>query len=955
MRKVLPSSIRRRYLVLSLSILFFLAAAGAGAFIYMKDSQDELRLKREAMYEKQVKLEILRDSLNDMFFRARGYVAFQNSNELDQVYKDIDQVYRSLNELQEINLTPKEQQMIVELTAFLETYENKALPSAIKLVENNDYEGIRKLSNEGMTAEVNRFMEYVKQYKTNIDDDLEALSEDMLQQANRITLGTITFILLMCLFISSLIWRMMNEIVKPLENMTKVADDFTSGKSFSLLPVDRNDEIGVLNASFGSMIRTIQEKEEELMAQNEELVMQQEELQEHQAKIEESLAETNQTKERLERYNELNHVLSFSLNKQELSHCVLDYLDKVYQLDLGLFWIRDSGEHALKGVTKSMFSDFQNSQSEYVDQRLKEAPFFTIKREAVQEKGLSMDTVYVHDYFAGVHNPNGDMAALFGGSRIGRDFTAQEQKDMLGLLNRVYLAIERIQLYDRNVQERMLNERIINNINEGIQFVGTDGEMLQRNEALGSILDCGHMPLDAAIEKEEWIDRLANQADDPSNMKVFIEKCLNQTGQGVSQHRYKVIRPTERVVDVYSAPVMIDGIKTGTIFVHRDITKEYEVDQMKTELVSTVSHELRTPLSSVLGFTELLLHKQLKPEKQKKYLETIYKEAKRLTNLINDFLDLQRMETGSQVYRMDEILINEIAVEAIGRFRSESSHPFVIVDEAPNVKVEGDRDRIAQVLTNIVGNAVKFSPDGGHVTLTLSNEADQVVVSIRDEGIGIPSEDVPKLFNKFQRIDNSARRKIGGTGLGLAICREIIEKHNGSISIESDEGKGTTVRFSLPLVSSGTRQMIGTETQENSPSVMIVEDDMSLALLLSEELKMNGFTVIYHMSPMDAFEEAKRTDLVGAVIDIMLGDDLDGWDLVRLLKEEKKTRHIPIIISSALDPHQEADHLSQIDHYLTKPYPPKQLSKAVLGFLSEPVQKGVIFYPEEGSDEHESK
>ncbi|WNS81416.1 ATP-binding protein [Domibacillus sp. DTU_2020_1001157_1_SI_ALB_TIR_016] len=955
MNKPITSGIRRRYLLLSLSILLVLTAAGTGAFLYMKHSQDELRVERERLYDKQVKLETLRDSLNDLFFRARGYIAFRDSEELNRVYEDLNEVEGALEELKGVRLNSKEQQMTEKLTEFLSTYQSDTLPTLIRFVEANDYAGLQNYySSRDIVDSVNQFMEYVKQYKVDIDDDLEALSKEMIEQANEFTFVMVIFLFLLFVFIAYLIWRMMKDIVRPLEQMRQATDDFASGKSFSLLPVKRSDEIGVLFSSFGSMIRIIQEKEEELTAQNEELIMQQEELQEHQHKIEESLHETKQTKERLERYNDLNHVLSFTLNKQELADSILEYLDSTYELDLGMFWIRESGERALKGMTDALFEEFSTNRTDYIDQRLKEDAFFTVTREASHEKGLAADSVLVHDYFSGVHNPEGDMVALFGASRIGRAFSEKEQKELRGLLNRVALAIERIQLYDRNIKERILNERIINNINEGIQFVGHDGSMLQRNEAVCEIINC-EVPLDETVERAQWIDHISNQTDDPDQMREFLEGCIDSGAHHVQEYRYRILEPAERVIEVYSAPVLVNEEKIGTILVHRDITREYEVDQMKTELVSTVSHELRTPLSSVLGFTELLLHKQLKPEKQKKYLETIYKEAKRLTNLINDFLDLQRMESGSQVYQMEPLQINELAVEAIARFRTESSHPLVVVDEAANVQVEGDKERLAQVLTNVLGNAIKFSPDGGHVTLTLSNDENNVMVAIQDEGIGIPAEDIPKLFNKFQRIDNSARRKIGGTGLGLAICREIIEKHNGTITIESEEGKGTIVRLSLPLLSTGRHRIARPEGNENSPSVMIVEDDMSLALLLSEELKMSGFTVVYHMKPSEAFEEAKRTPLVGIVIDLMLGDDLNGWDLVELLKKEEKTKDIPIIISSALDQAEGEGKLHQIDHYLTKPYPPTQLSKAVLGFLTEPIQQGVIFYPERGSDQDESK
>ncbi|EMF45856.1 hypothetical protein B481_2697 [Planococcus halocryophilus Or1] len=385
---------------------------------------------------------------------------------------------------------------------------------------------------------------------------------------------------------------------------------------------------------------------------------------------------------------------------------------------------------------------------------------------------------------------------------------------------------------------------------------------------------------------------------------------------------------------------------------HRDITREHEVDKMKSELVSTVSHELRTPLSSVLGFTELLLNKQLKPEKQERYLKTIYKEAKRLTNLINDFLDLQRMESGDQVYRMDKLPVNELIIETVEKFRTENMHSIVFIDDATDVVVEGDRERIAQVLMNLVGNAIKFSPQGGSVTISMKNDLNNLRVTIKDEGIGIPEEDIPKLFSKFQRIDNSSRRKIGGTGLGLAICQEIILQHNGEIWIESKEEQGTSVHFELPLVSQH-QEYTNHEGSEENPPVMIVEDDMSLALLLSEELKVNGFKVIYHTSPKEAFKEAKRTPLVGAVVDIMLGEELSGWDLVDMMKEDPLTKDIPIVISSALDPSSDAKKIDKISHYLTKPYAPTNLSKVMKKLLDSQHRDGAIYYASKDYQETE--
>lgn len=174
----------------------------------------------------------------------------------------------------------------------------------------------------------------------------------------------------------------------------------------------------------------------------------------------------------------------------------------------------------------------------------------------------------------------------------------------------------------------------------------------------------------------------------------------------------------------------------GTMFVHRDITREYEIDQMKSELVSTVSHELRTPLSSVLGFTELLLAKELKPERQKNISKPFIKSMVRLTNLINDFLDLQRMESGRQQYTMQPLSMDEMAIDIVNRFRHEQKHHVHLIDKAKHVNVVGDQERLVQLFINLIGNAIKFSPAGGDVTITLENINQMLQVRIKDQASG---------------------------------------------------------------------------------------------------------------------------------------------------------------------------------------------------------------------------
>lgn len=258
---------------------------------------------------------------------------------------------------------------------------------------------------------------------------------------------------------------------------------------------------------------------------------------------------------------------------------------------------------------------------------------------------------------------------------------------------------------------------------------------------------------------------------------------------------------TNQVIKVYFETLHYREEGYGTILVYRDITKEYEVDQMKSEFVSTVSHELRTPLASVLGFSELMLNKPLKPERQTKYLQTIYNEAKRLTALINDFLDVQKMESGKQIYEKKYVEIIPLIQKVIEHLEiNTAQHDIRFNIETKDIMILGNRLKIEQAFSNLLSNAIKYSPDGGRITVRLYSRNDMLSIDIQDEGLGIPKESLPHLFQKFYRVDNSDRRRIGGTGLGLAIVDEIIKSHGGDVTVVSNYGHGSTFTISLPRV-----------------------------------------------------------------------------------------------------------------------------------------------------------
>ncbi|MBU9711157.1 ATP-binding protein [Evansella tamaricis] len=536
---------------------------------------------------------------------------------------------------------------------------------------------------------------------------------------------------------------------------------------------------------------------------------------------------------------------------------------------------------------------------------------------------------------------------------------AAYRKDEMGMLAKSFITMaktvnqknqELLVRHEKAETERQLNQDIIDHVNEGIQFVNSEGMLIHFNEKFCDLVQCKKLENLEDRSFSQWVHFFIENAviKDPQTAKEvhsFFQEAIERNHPGIRQYRYKTVR--NLVVDVYASPVFRGEEQVGTIFVHRDITKQYEIDEMKTELVSTVSHELRTPLSSVLGFAELLLEKELSPERQKKYIQTIYKEANRLTNLINAFLDLQKMESGTLKYQKEAVYLVDILKDVIDVFKlSHPDHEFILLKEDLG-KVYGDKEKLTQLYMNFVSNAVKFSPNGGRIQLSVTKEENQLITKIMDEGIGIPEKDIPKLFNKFYRVDNSATRKIGGTGLGLAIAKEIIMAHEGMLVVESKIGEGSTFLIRFPVWEEELVQdnKVKNISVTDKDLVMVVEDDSSLAMLLTEELNNHGFEVIHFYDPEEALMTMGEVLPDGIVLDLMFQGETDGWEFLRKLKQNKKWKNIPVFISSALDEVIDKSKLYGIEDYFTKPYPAGRLSEVIRERLRNQSKKGQIALP----------
>ena len=304
--------------------------------------------------------------------------------------------------------------------------------------------------------------------------------------------------------------------------------------------------------------------------------------------------------------------------------------------------------------------------------------------------------------------------------------------------------------------------------------------------------------------------------------KPFLEVVRNadlhevfRAGRQASEPTRRELRltsPVSRTLRVTAVPLALPGEPAGLVIVVDDISELRRLEQVRTEFVANVSHELRTPLTAIQGYLETLLGGALdEPEHARRFLEVAFRHTERLGRLLNDLTDLSNIELGRVSLRLTATAVRPVvdSVLEIVAAKARDGAVGLVADVPDTVTVHADRDRLAQILINLVDNAVKYTPAGGTVTVRArTTDAGRVAVAVTDTGIGIPHADLPRLTERFYRVDKARSRELGGTGLGLAIVKHLVLAHGGELAIESQEGMGTTVRFTLPASADGAASQL---------------------------------------------------------------------------------------------------------------------------------------------------
>jgi PAS domain S-box-containing protein len=431
---------------------------------------------------------------------------------------------------------------------------------------------------------------------------------------------------------------------------------------------------------------------------------------------------------------------------------------------------------------------------------------------------------------------------------------------------------------------------------DAILLVDADGRCVAANRRAELLAGADQSPL---------LGRAISSFVSPSNAKAS-RLSVPRTANGVTTAEYDVRRDDGSVLPIEAS---IATLGDGRVqIIARDISGRRELERLKDEFVSIVSHELRTPLTSIRGALGLLASGKLSaaPEKASRMLTVAVGNTDRLIRLINDILDVERIDAGSVAMEFARCNGRDVAIQVIEALQPVAEQAGVrLAMKDDGVRMWADADRLTQTLTNLVSNAIKFSPRDATVSIEFTSSSAGVECAVRDSGRGIPADKLESIFERFQQVDASDAREKGGSGLGLAICRSIILQHGGRIWAEQNPGGGSVFKFVLPHTSRGDVEEAVASTDADGEGrqsrVLVIEDDVALAQVTALALESRGLTVATAHSGADALEWITRASPDILIVDLGL-PDMGGLEVIAKIRRHTAGTNVKMIVYTAADP-----------------------------------------------------
>jgi CheY-like chemotaxis protein/GGDEF domain-containing protein len=507
-------------------------------------------------------------------------------------------------------------------------------------------------------------------------------------------------------------------------------------------------------------------------------------------------------------------------------------------------------------------------------------------------------------------------------------FTEDDERNLEVLCTQTAELLRRLSA--RLLDERRRMELMVESMADGVIMTDSAGEVFLINPAAFEMLS---LPRDEPVTAKYLKERLGFYPFDLIHNSRSPEPLREEVKIG------------DRFLHSIVSPVITEaasGAPLGVVVVLRDITERKALDRRKEEFVSIVSHELRTPLTSITGALDIVLKQYAGglTDKQQRYIEMARDSCGKLNGIVDDLLDVAKVERGKLTMRMGAVDIAALARDAVERFRPAGEQKQIALTvraTGDDIRIVGDADRLTQVLNNLLSNAIKFTPDSGRVEIDVFGRdasPSWVGFSIWNNGVSIPEEHRERVFDKFEQIQSSNTRKVGGTGLGLAISRGIVEGHGGRIWVE-EVPEGTRFVACLPVHPPDKVDTPAENVAHIAPlrSILVVDDDRPTAWTLKGLLSLAGYRVFLAPDSDSALNIArdKKPDLV--TVDLRM-PGIDGLALVEILKHDPDTRKTPVVVISVSDERERAIAVGA-DAYLAKPIERGPLEDAIVRLLSE--------------------